>query len=226
MPTSPPTPVPAAHAPLELDRGQALRAAPSAEERERVVDALCAHFAADTITSDELERLLDRVYAAESRAALLAIVDDVPALPEEFASRRTPLLVPPSEVPERGVLLAVMAANERKGSWIVPRHLKVIAVMGGASLDLRNARFGPGITEIEAYAFMGGVEVILPPGVRCESFGAAFLGGFESKAGDATALSPSQPVVRLSGLAVFGGVDSRTSSPPGSKARRGGKHRD
>ncbi len=223
MHSSPPNPFPPARAPARTDDPQALRAAATTDERERVVDALCTHFAADTISADQLEQLLDRVYAAESRGALLAVIDEMPPLPQEFTARQAPLLVPPSDVPERGMLLAVMAGSERKGSWIVPRHLKVVAVMGGAVVDLRHARFGPGITEIEAYAVMGGIQVILPPGVRCESFGAAFMGGFESKAGDASALHPSQPIVRLSGLAILGGVDSKTSRPSGSPGRDGAR---
>ena len=113
-----------------------------------------------------------------------------------------------SEVPARGIIVAAMGGTERKGSWIVPQHLKVWAVAGGAALDLREARFAPGRTVIEVFAFMGGVEIIVPPGVRVETSSmSAVAGGIENKAGDATALSPLHPVVRLSGLVIFGGVE-------------------
>jgi hypothetical protein len=106
-----------------------------------------------------------------------------------------------------------MGGQERGGSWIVPRQLKVFVLMGGAEIDLREARFGPGVTEIEVFAVMGGAHIIVPPGVRVENMGAAFMGGFDLKAGDATALSAAHPVVRLSGLVIMGGVETETRWP-------------
>jgi hypothetical protein len=121
--------------------------------------------------------------------------------------------VPSSEVPPRGAIFSVMGGHERTGSWIVPRQLKIVVLMGGAEIDLRDARFGAGLTEIEVFVMMGGVSLIVPPGVRVESMGATFMGGFDLKAGDATALSPANPVIRLSGLAIMGGVETETRYP-------------
>jgi hypothetical protein len=111
-----------------------------------------------------------------------------------------------SAVPERGIAAAIAGGFSAKGGWLVPRTLKVWAVAGGGDFDLREARFAPGVTEIEVIAVMGGVEVILPEGIRVEVVGAAILGGFEHKAGTPVE-DPGAPVVRISGLAVAGGVD-------------------
>jgi hypothetical protein len=197
------------------------QAAPTASDRERVVQALSAQFANDRLSMDEFEERLERAYKAVSLAQLSSVLADLPAQAGALSGGATSMLVPSSDVPPRGVMIAVLGATERKGSWIVPRHLKVFAFMGGAELDLREARFGPGVTEIDVTVIMGGVEIILPPGVRVESFGAALMGGFEAQAGDATALSPLNPVVRLSGMALMGGVETKTR-PPGE---RGGKKR-
>jgi Domain of unknown function (DUF1707)/Cell wall-active antibiotics response 4TMS YvqF len=193
---------------------------PSTAERERVVQVLSTHFANDRLSMEEFEDRLERAYKAVSSAQLAAVLADLPAADGSSAalSDASSLLAPTADVPARGVVIAVLSGNSRKGSWLVPRHLKVFAVMGGAQLDLREARFAPGVTEIEAYAVMGGVEILVPPGVRVETFGAAFMGGFEGRAGDATALSPLHPIVRLSGLAIMGGVDARTK-PVGERGR-------
>jgi hypothetical protein len=183
------------------------------------VQALSAQFANDRLSMDEFEERLERAYKAVSLAQLSSVLADLPARAGALSGGATPMLVPSSDVPPRGVMIAVLGATERKGSWIVPRHLKVFAFMGGAELDLREARFGPGVTEIDVTVIMGGVEIILPPGVRVESFGAALMGGFEAQAGDATALSPLNPVVRLSGMALMGGVETKTR-PPGERVGR------
>ena len=123
------------------------------------------------------------------------------------------MLAPTAMVPNRGVVIAIMGGADRKGSWLVPRELKVWAIMGGASIDLRDAKFAPGVTEIDVTVLMGGVEITVPRGVRVETIGAGVMGGFAASAGDATALDPSQPVLRVTGLAIMGGVDVKVRTP-------------
>ena len=201
---------------------------PLTAERERVVQTLSAHFAQDQLTLTEFERRLERAYALTSAEQLRSLVADLPAVSALPATREPgasgPALVPSTDVPPRGAIFAVMGGQERGGSWIVPRQLKVVAVMGGAELDLREARFGPGVSEIEIFVIMGGVTIIVPPGVRVESVGGAFMGGFEMKAGDATALSPANPLLRLSGLAIIGGVETETRLP-GESAKEAKRRR-
>jgi hypothetical protein len=190
-------------------------ALPSGAARERVIQALCLHFASDHLSMDELERRLELAYKATSATQLDGLVSDLPSLREEDApdSATPAVLAPASQVPRRGVLLAVLGATTRRGSWLVPRHLKVFAIMGGAKLDLREARFAQGVTEIDVTAVMSGVEIIVPPGVRVECLGGAFLGGFEVRSGDVPALGTPQPVIRLSGVAIMAGVEARVKQP-------------
>jgi len=204
-------------------------AAPTAAERERAVQALSAHFASDRLLMEEFESRLERAYKAVSVAQLQALCSDLPAVGEgegegegQPAGAASALLVPSGDVPARGMMIAVMGGNERRGSWIVPRHFKVFAFMGGADIDLREARFGPGVTEIDVTAVMGGVAILVPPGVRVECFGAAFMGSFEGHVGDATALSALHPTVRISGIAIMGGVEAKTRAR-GERVKKGGK---
>ena len=187
---------------------------PLATERESVVQALSEHFARDRLSLTEFEQRLERAYSLTSADQLRSLVADLPlGQGTPLTPEAVPPLVPLSDVPPRGAVFAVMGGAERGGSWIVPRQLKVVAVLGGVELDLREARFGAGVTDIEIFALMGGVSIVVPPGVRVESMGAAFMGGFELKAGDASALSPAHPVLRLSGLVVMGGVETQTRHP-------------
>ena len=201
---------------------------PLSAERERVVQTLSAHFAHDRLTLTEFEQRLERAYSLTSADQLRSLVADLPAAPASPPTLGTaaagPALAPSTQVPPRGAIFAVMGGQERSGSWIVPRQLKVVVLMGGAELDLRDARFGAGVTEIEIFVAMGGVTIIVPPGVRVESIGAAFMGGFEMKAGDADALSPANPVLRLSGLAIMGGVETETRLP-GESAKEAKRRR-
>ncbi|MBC7788998.1 MAG: DUF1707 and DUF2154 domain-containing protein [Anaerolineae bacterium] len=187
---------------------------PNGEARERVVQALCIHFASDHLSMTELEDRLERAYAARSAGELEALVANLPVLSRDKVDQGlAPILAPSSVVPPRGVLMAVMGGNGRRGGWLVPRHLKIVAVMGGAELDMREARFSPGVTEIDVFVLMGGVEISVPPGVRVEIVGSALMGGFEADAGDASALDSSQPILRISGLVIMGGVEAKVRKP-------------
>jgi hypothetical protein len=187
---------------------------PGAEEREVVAQELSLHFAADHLTMDELEERLSLVYGAPTSAQLHGLVSDLPALDRrKLDSGNSPLLAPSALVPNRGVVIAFMGGAERTGSWLVPRELKVWAALGGALIDLRDAKFAPGVTEIDVTAFMGGVEIIVPRGVRVETLGAGVMGGFGASAGDASALDPGQPVLRVTGLAIMGGVEVKVQKP-------------
>ena len=177
-------------------------------ERERIAEALALHFAADHIDMGMLEERLSHVYASQSAAQLQSLIADLPALTNDtLGLGSVAMLAPSSLVPPRGVVMAVLGGAARKGDWLLPRNLKVFVMLGGAEIDLRDAKFAPGVTEIDVTAIMGGVEIIVPRGVRVEILGAAVMGGFEASAGDTSALEPGQPVLRVQGLAMMGGVD-------------------
>lgn len=178
---------------------------PIEQVRERVVEALSEHFARDNLSLDELDTRMARVYAATTPQEVDSVLDGLPALPVGAA---VPAVsepnAPPPKIRER--LVAIMSGIVRRGLWRVPRRLRVVAFMGGVQLDLREAELPPGVTEIRAFIFMGGLDVRVPPGVRLETDGVAIMGGFEDKLFDPGAASRDAPVVRITGIAIMGGV--------------------
>jgi hypothetical protein len=195
-------------------------AAPTTKERDAVIAALGDAYAADRLELEELERRMARVYRATTRDALAEVLADLRPAPAAMPGPATAFPSPvtlagleyglatiarPDAVPPRQALMAIMGGVERSGGWVVPRQLRVIAVMGGVELDLRNAHFAEGTTEIEITAVMAGVELLLPAGVRVETVGAGFMGGFSVENPDADP-GPGAPLLRLSGFAALGGV--------------------
>ncbi len=200
----------------------AARSAPVTDaQREAVAQALSAHFANDRLTIDTLDARMALVYEATSLVELeralagldLTVRPDTdPGLPA--------LIAAPETVPHRSVAMAVLGGFDTKGSWVVPRQLQVVAVLGGGALDMREARFSAGITEINVAAVLGGVEIIVPPGVRVEVLGSAVLGGFALSGVDESAFSPQAPVLRIRGIAVMGGVDVKVRGPSKKMLKR------
>lgn len=196
----------------------------SPEERQATVDRLCAHFARDAMNTTELERRLDIAYAARTRAELVALERDLPALRSETRPP-VPAPAPAAAVPvdparpvqENDLIVSIWGATERKGSWVPPRQLTAVTVMGGTDLDFRQATFATEAVSVRLLALMGGVDIVVPPGVRVEWGGIALMGGVTMPEPD-TPPAPDAPVIRLSGLVCMGGVDV-VERHPGESAR-------
>jgi predicted membrane protein len=79
------------------------------------------------------------------------------------------------------------------------------AIAGSVTLDLREARIDETAT-VEAFALMGGVDVLVPHGWRVAINGTPILGGFDDKTRGDGYLPPNAPVLKIDGLAILGGV--------------------
>jgi hypothetical protein len=93
--------------------------------------------------------------------------------------------------------------------------------MGGVELDFREALFSPRRDPGLRGAVMGGVEILVPPGVRVETDGFAFMGGFDEETGgnpESRPRAPNAPVLRVSGFAFMGAVEV-SSRLPGESVR-------
>lgn len=183
-------------------------------QRDAVTQALSAHFANDRLTLDQLDARMAMVYEATSLAELEAALEGIQVVPRTDTDPGHPaMIVGEALVPARQVAMAVMGGFEAKGTYVVPRQLKILAFMGGGEIDLREARFGAGVSEIEIYAVMGGAGIVVPPGVRVEMMGSAFMGGFSLSGTDASVLDPQAPVLRVSGFCAMGGVEVKMKGP-------------
>jgi hypothetical protein len=181
--------------------------------REVVITTLCEHFAHDHLEAEELERLIDRAHRSTSVAELDSLLADLPVARKGDAVT----LPPPPRVQGRQTVVAVMGGAERRGPWITSSRVQVVALMGGVVLDLRETRLPEGLTEVVAIAIMGGIEVIVPPGLRVVSDGFGILGGFEH-ASETTPVRADVPTLRISGLALMGGVEIVERLPGESEA--------
>jgi hypothetical protein len=118
-----------------------------------------------------------------------------------------------------------MGGSARRGRWVAARQITALGIMGGAELDFREAILQPGVTEVHAFAFWGGVEILIPPHVRLESSGIGIMGGFDSgegATGTADDGDPLAPVLRVTGVALMGGVEISVRHPgeSGREARK------
>ncbi len=185
---------------------------PLASIRERTIERLSTHFAHDRLTIDELDRRLERAYAATSVGELDALTADLPD--ERYDAARFGAAGVPAEyepVEDSGRIVAILSETRRAGLWAVPPQLDVTATMSNLTLDLRSALLGAGVTEIRLGAVMASVQIILPPGVRVVDRVRAFMASVTDDSYGAVSDDPSVPAIRLTGRAVMAEVKVRTS---------------
>ncbi len=111
-----------------------------------------------------------------------------------------------------------MSGSERKGEWTPPRRLYTVVVMGGADLDFREARMPPGVTEVYVGTLMGGVDILVPPGLAVETHGFGFMGAVEGVDQAGVDRDPDAPHLVIKGFACMGAVEVAIRLP-GESAR-------
>jgi len=178
-------------------------------DHDRIHRARAARRHVDLV--DDFERRLTLAHRATSVSEIARTVSDLteaaPSTALAPAAATPPVLA--SERPYDRVV-AVFGGVERRGAWVLPRHLEVRAVLGGVLLDFRQAALLPGVTDVHVVAVMGGAQIIVPPGLSVDVSGTAVLGGFGHVERVPAAIDPDRPVLRVHGLAVLGGVAVET----------------
>ncbi|MCZ9342356.1 cell wall-active antibiotics response protein, partial [Streptomyces sp. TRM76130] len=101
--------------------------------------------------------------------------------------------------------VAVMSGFQRKGRWRVPKRMNCLAFWGGGEIDLREADFTDREVVINCVAVMGGMNVVVPPGVEVTVRGIGVMGGFDHRE-EGVPGDPGAPRVTLTGFAFWGGV--------------------
>ncbi|GAA2806919.1 DUF1707 SHOCT-like domain-containing protein [Saccharopolyspora taberi] len=181
--------------------GQSSNIRASDAERTEVAQRLTDAVGDGRLTLVEYTQRVDAAYQAVTRGELDALVADlpveVPNLPEA-----------PTDETKRRWKLAIMGGSDYKGRWRVPRRSGFFALMGGSTIDLRDATLPGQEIEITLVSIMGGSDVIVPRGVRVVVDSSDFLGGNKVEV-DEDSEMPNAPVVRIRCYSIMGGNDIR-----------------
>ncbi|RFU84622.1 DUF1707 domain-containing protein [Streptomyces triticagri] len=198
-------------------------------DRDRVAERLRDAMAEGRLNLEEFEERLESTYAARTYAELEPLTRDLPAAgvrkADVAAARSTAAdtagwaaRVDVGGEPSSSSAVAVMGGFQRKGHWTVGRRFTSFAFWGGGEIDLREARFTERETVINCIAIMGGLNVVVPPGVEVVVRGFGFMGGFDHRE-DGTPPEPGAPRVVLTGFALMGGVGLQRKLPKGERLR-------
>lgn len=200
------------------------------ETRERTIQTLIDHFAQDHLEVTDFEQRLDRAHQATTVADLLSLTSDLPVpasaggttAPVTRSATGTATSAPrsvgatlPDGVQRRGnqVIVGIMGGATRRGRWVPAHDNTAVGIMGGVLLDFREAVLPPGETRVHAFAFWGGVSIVVPPGLDVTVNGIGIMGGFDHLGQSAAMPAADAPRLKIDGVALMGGVDVRVRAP-------------
>jgi hypothetical protein len=180
------------------------------ESRERAIAVLTDAFARDDLDMEEFERRLGVAHRTDSLVELERVTADLevptPVPSTALAPRKAAIV----RTRDKQKLVAILGGVTRSGHWSPAAQVRITTLLGGADLDFREAVLPPGVTEVHVTAILGGVNLIVPPHLAVEMEGTAILGGFAHSERAASVPDPDRPILRVSGLAVLGGVNIET----------------
>ncbi|HEV3173428.1 MAG TPA: DUF1707 domain-containing protein [Actinocrinis sp.] len=200
------------------DPNAALEMRASDADRERIAERLRVAAGHGRLTMDELEERLERAYGAKTYAELEPIIRDLPdtdagaSYAPGAASAAMSARVGGTASRKRWSI-AVMSGATRRGTWVVPPRYNAFAFWGGVVLDLRQASYAQQETVIRANALMGGIEIIVPDDVHVHLEGVGIMGGYDEIPATRQP-PPGAPVVRVTGIAFWAGVQVKRKSAP------------
>lgn len=184
------------------------------DERERVIQQLSEHFANDRLSLDELEARMDLAYKASSVGDLQRLTADLPSATMVPAPAPAPVPELPALSPDRERIFAVMSETSRRGSWLVPQRLDLLAVMSDTTIDLTQAALPTGIIDIHVRSIWAAVKIVVPPGLQVVNrlssvMGSVRGGGQPNESGGQGGGWKEGTVIRLTGWALMAEVQTK-----------------
>jgi hypothetical protein len=204
-------------------------------DRQAVVDVLKNASAEGRITLVEYDERVTAAYAARYQPELEPLLADLPrpavgplapadpaggfapvARPGQpgLAAPVSPTVRPDTEADQVGerTTVAIMSGHDRKGRWRPAPVTSAVAVMGGITIDLREAILPAGGLRINAVAVMGGIEITVPEGMDVVITGFSVMGGRSVNLAD-TPRRTDLPAVHIHAVAIMGGFDIKSKPP-------------
>jgi class 3 adenylate cyclase len=183
-------------------------------DRDRTVAQLREHVVEGRLTLDEFSDRVGSALSARTRADLVAVMADLPQARPAGGSLPEPSSGTPKK--QRRWHVAVMSGHSTKGRWRISGKTNAVAIMGGCDMDLRKAEIEGPEVEITAFAFWGGINIVVPEGFDVELRGFSLMGGRDLSLRDVP-IVPGSPRIVVKGIAVMAGINVK------SRPNRSGK---
>lgn len=189
-------------------------------DREAYVEVLQRAYLDGRLSKDEYDERMGAAYSARTYAELAPLLADLPVSPGQVpgppvTEQPTPRAAPLAGVGTNTTILALFSEVTQDSRWTVRDGQVATAAFGSVTLDLRAATLESAVTEVRANAIFGSVEITVPGDIAVQVDGFGVFGEYQ-RIDNRTVRdeAPGQPLIRISGLALFGSVEVKIVDPP------------
>jgi len=182
---------------------------PLQQVKDEAIDKLIANYAHSRLSMQAFERRLDAINAAENAAEVISQIEDLEEIDlspyEQFKEKSLGVKYSSKPDKESRTLVSIFGGNTMSGHFVVPKEIRVFCLFGGTDIDLSDAAYHYGETNIQVYCIFGGVDISVPPEVNVVSHAFSVFGGIDNNApsmGDR-----ESPSIIVDGFVLFGGID-------------------
>jgi len=184
-------------------------------DRDRAASVLGNALAEGRLTAEEHAARLDAIFAAKTHADIVPVVRDLPGAAAALEPAAYAALEPAGAEPgaqlthfapsgQRARVVAVFSGATRKGRWRVPAEMVAVSVFGDTDLDLRQATMSQRSVSMRVIAVFGSARITVPPEMHVIDEGWALFGGREMPPDNDESVTPGAPVLRITGVSIFG----------------------
>ncbi|GAB3661378.1 hypothetical protein GCM10027589_23590 [Actinocorallia lasiicapitis] len=197
---------------MDLEKKSELRA--SDADREAVAGRLGDALAEGRLAPEEYAERLDVLYTTKTYAELEPLIRDLPSDAEDgptisLIKGAEPVQGAPTQ--RSSTIVAIFGGAERKGRWLAEPTTTITTIFGGVDLDYRQAVLTRREVVVNVACVFGGIDVVVPPGVRVVSEVSAIFGAVDDAENDT--VDPQAPVIRFTGFVLFGGIEFKRKLP-------------
>jgi hypothetical protein len=186
-------------------------------ERDATVERLRDAAGEGRLTLEEFSDRMEQATGAKTRADLDRLVTDLPAGEGGVAAQGGGVVTPGSSGGPTWHVSPIGGLSV-SGPWRMGRHVVVIALIGGADLDLSQAELAARDVTLTKVSIIGGVNARIPHGIRVDASGLSLLGGTSVEG--APDPGPGAPTIHIRAFSIIGGIRIRRGSGRKSRASR------
>ena len=194
----------------------------SDHDRHQVAELLRQAAGEGRLDLEELDERLEAAYSAKTYADLVPITADLPVRPTDHPAvpQGVPLGQPLVPAATYTTSVSFLGDCTRRGVWRVPAEHTAFSMMGGVTIDLREAQLEARETTITAVAIMAGIDIVVDARTQVIVEGIGIMGDFSQARDKVPAeITPDSPVVRVRGFALMAGVSVQRKAMPGESRR-------
>jgi len=182
---------------------------PIEKVREETIDKLIVNYSHGVISSDAFERRLDQAMKSELHQEIVDLVADLEMdVDQKYENTKHQQFAPNyggTLADEELKLRSVLGSLERSGQWLVPKRIKLLNVLGSATLDFTDAVFQHQDVTIELASALASDEIFVPENVNviCKTFG--IVSSIENKA--PSIAHRQAPTITIEGKSVMSSLE-------------------